>query len=518
MEYLIGIDIGTTGARTGIFRTTGQAVTSAFRSYETRHPQLRWAEQDPSNWWQAVVSSLREVMAGISPQSIKGIGISGQMHGLVLLDKHHRVLRPAIIWSDQRTDEQCRWITERVGKDKLIELACNPALPGFTAPKLLWVRDNEPQVYRNISTLLLPKDYIRFRLSGEVMTEISDAAGSLFFDVVNRRWSEAILSSSGIPREWLPPCVESVDLCGRVTREAAEEANLREGTPIVGGGADNACAAVGSGIVTEGLASSSIGTSGVIFAHSDSVKCDPRHRVHTFNHSVPFKWYLMGVMQAAGLSLRWLRDNFFAREREREERAHRDVYELMTEEAAQAPPGCQGLIFLPYLQGERTPHLDPYARGVFFGITPHHSRAHIIRAVMEGVAYGLKDSLDIVEEQQLRVVQVRLAGGGARSALWRQIQADVFGREVVTTGVEDAAAFGAALLAGVGVGVYASCEEACSNTVGIKDRIPPIPGNIPRYQDYHQLYGKLYHDLKQRYGELDRLLSRTARPGNPGTD
>jgi len=304
VEYLIGIDIGTTGAKTCVFNTAGQAVTSAFCPYETKHPQLRWAEQSPSDWWRATVSSLREVMAGISPQSIKGIGISGQMHGLVLLDRDHQVLRPAIIWSDQRTDEQCRWITEKVGKDKLIELACNPALPGFTAPKLLWVRDNEPQVYRKISTLLLPKDYIRFRLSGELMTEISDAAGSLFFDVVKRRWSGTILSSLGIPREWLPPCVESVDICGRLTRDAAEAANLREGIPVVGGGADNACAAVGNGIVTEGLASSSIGTSGVVFAHSDSLKCDPQHRIHTFNHSVPFKWYLMGVMQAAFLSLR----------------------------------------------------------------------------------------------------------------------------------------------------------------------------------------------------------------------
>ena len=511
MEYLIGIDIGTTGARTGIFNTTGQAVTSAFYPYETRHPKLRWAEQSPHEWWQATASSLKAVIAssGISPRDVKGIGISGQMHGLVLLDKNHTVLRPCIIWSDQRTDEQCRWIMEKVGKDKLIALACNPALPGFTAPKLLWVRENEPQLYDRISTLLLPKDYIRFCLSGELMTEVSDAAGSLFFDVTNRSWSPEILKALHIPQEWMPPCVESIHICGQITKEAAEATNLKKGIPVVAGGADNACAAIGTGIVTEGLASSSIGTSGVVFAHSDSVRCDSLHRIHTFNHSVPFKWYLMGVMQAAGLSLQWLRDNFFAREKETEDRAHRDVYELMSEEAAQAPPGCHGLIFLPYLQGERTPHLDPYAKGVLFGIMPHHTRAHIIRSIMEGVAYGLRDSLDIIEEQQLKIIQVRLIGGGARSKLWRQIQADVFGREVVTTQVEHAAAFGAALLAGVGARVYNSCEQACSNTIAIKEQIQPVLQNVRRYHEYHQIYRNLYHNLKQTYTELDSLVSRT---------
>lgn len=505
MQVLLGIDLGTTGVKAALFAVEdGKMISSAFIDYPLCHPQPGWAEQSPADWWQATVNAIRSCLAqaalqSVQPEDVQGIGLSGQMHGIVLLDEKDQVLRPSIIWADQRSDAQCRWMTERVGAERLIAHVSNPALPGFSAPKVLWVRDNEPEIFARARKLLLPKDYIRYRLTGVSAMEVSDAAGTCLLNVKQGTWSHEVLEALALDPALLPPVVSSAAVCGTLTQASAQRTGLVAGTPVAGGGADNACGAVGNGVVQPGLALVSIGTSGVVLGYASTPQVDtsgPIPRVHTFNHAVPDAWYLMGVTQGAGLSLRWVRDNLGQSERALEHWTGLDAYELLAKEAEQIAPGCDGLFFLPYLQGERTPHLDPWARGGWIGLTASHDRRHLIRAVLEGVALSLKDCFAILREQGLPLEQVRATGGGAKSPLWRQILADVLDVELVTTSTQEGPAFGAALLAGVASGAYASIQQACDRTIHIVEYTEPQPEAVHIYARTSKTYQALYPALK----------------------
>jgi len=512
MRHLVGIDIGTSGIKTIIVDEDGALVARSFEEIPLHTPRPSWAEQDPADWWRAVLHTVRDAMgeSGVPADSIAGIGLSGQMHSSVLLDEHNEVLRPSILWCDTRTTEQCRWITEKAGEENLVQWVSNPALEGFTAPKLIWVREQEPEVFGRIRRVLLPKDYIRFMMTGEFAMEVSDAAGTLMFDVRKRRWSGAMLDAIGIPGDLLPPTFESVDVCGHVTEEVAAETGLRAGTPVVGGGADNTCGAVGAGIVRPGRILASLGTSGVVFAHTDDVRVDPDLRVHTFCHSVPDRWYLMGVTLFAGGAFQWLRNTLGEVEVSAGRMLDTDPYELMTAQAARAPAGSEGLVFLPYLMGERTPHKDANARGAFIGITGRHGRPHMIRSVMEGVTFALRDSIEIMRALGLSVTEVRSTGGGARSSLWRQIQADIFGAEVVTVNAEEGPAFGAAILAAVGTGVYDTVEEATEDLVVVDSRTEPDRDASERYEAYYGIFKSMYQALKPGFDALGGVVGRQA--------
>ncbi|NQT52890.1 xylulokinase [bacterium] len=512
MPYLLGLDIGTTGTRALLVDEAGRVVASAVSEYPLYTPQPQWAEQDPADWWQATCEATRAALAraGVSGGEVGGVGLSGQMHGVVLLDEQDEVLRPSIIWCDQRSQPQCDWITDRVGAERLIELTCNPALTGFSAPKLLWIRDNEPQTYEQGRRFLLPKDYIRFKLTGEYASEVSDASGTTLFDVRKRRWSDEVLSALGVDRDLLPEVYESPEVSGRVNAAAAEATGLAPGTPVVGGGGDQAAGAVGNGVVETGVLSSTIGSSGVLFAFTDEPVLDSKGRMQSFCHAVPGKWHVMGVTQGAGLSLRWFRDNFGGAEMLVSNLTGVDPYVLLDREAEQAPVGSEGLLFLPYLMGERAPHLDPDAKGVFFGLTARHTRLHVVRSIFEGVAYSLRDSLEIIREMGIPVEQVRASGGGGRSALWRQIQADVFNTELVTINVAEGPAYGVALLAGVGTGVWDSVEEACRATIKVVQHVPPIAENVAIYERFYRIYRALYPALKPQYDAVTSAVAATA--------
>lgn len=513
MGYLLGIDIGTSGTRAVVVHPEGQVLGAATAEYPMATPYPLWAEQDPEDWWRATQTAVRGAIAraGVDPAQIVGIGLSGQMHGVVLLDADHRVLRPAILWCDQRTQAQCDWITERVGQRRLIDLTCNPALTGFSAPKLLWIRQHEPEIYRRARTFLLPKDYIRFRLSGTFATEVSDASGTLLFDVAHRCWSAEMLRLLDIDPDLLPPVFESPEVTAHVSAAGAEATGLAPGTPIVGGAGDQAAGGVGNGIVRPGLVSSTIGSSGVVFAYAERVTLDPLGRVHTFCHAVPGAWHVMGVTQGAGLSLRWFRDNFGDQETALARWLGLDPYELLTREAEQSPPGAEGLFWLPYLMGERTPHLDATARAVLFGLTARHRRSDVLRAILEGVAYSLRDSLEILREMGVPVEEIRASGGGGRSALWRQIQADVFGYPLTTINAQEGPAFGVALLAGVGVGLYPDVPSACAATIRVTSTTHPIPENVAVYARGYQVYRALYPALKAQFAAVADLVVHLPR-------
>src|SRR5436190_1476492 len=456
--YWLGIDIGTGGSRALLIDEKGtvrHAFTAPHEEMTMERPQ--WAEQRPENWWDASQAAIRGVLAaaGAKGSDVRGIGLSGQMHGLTLLDEADNVVRPALIWCDQRSQAQVDWINRKVGKQKVLDCIANPVLTGFTLPKLLWVRDNEPRSFERVRKVLLPKDYVRFRLTGEYASDVSDASGTAMFDVVNRRWSNELVEAVGLDRSILPYVFESQDISGRVTAAVAEATGLDAGTPVVGGGGDQASSAVGNGIVESGIVSCTIGTSGVVFAHTDEPAYDPQGRVHTFCHAVRGAWHVMGVTQGAGLSLQWFRNQF----------APGMDYEALTAEAAKTSCCSQGLFWLPYLMGERTPHLDAAARGGWIGMTARHTRADLIRSVLEGVSFSQKDCLDIIETMGVPVRSARLSGGGARSAFWRQMLADVFGKPVVTLETQEGSAYGAAILALVGTGVFDSVTEACHAVV-----------------------------------------------------
>ncbi len=507
MKYLLGIDIGTSGTKALLIEPSGKVIASSTRNYPLYTPKPLWAEQYPSDWWDACVGSIRDVLesAGIPGSEIAAMGLSGQMHGAVFLDADNKVLRPSILWCDQRTGAECDWITNTVGIEKVIELTSNPVLTGFTAGKIIWLRNNEPDIYAKVRKVLLPKDYIRYRLTGAFATEVSDASGTSLFNVTKRTWAWEMLEAIDIPKEWMPDVYESYEVSGKISAEAAALTGLSEGTPVVGGGGDQAAGAVGNGIVEPGIISSTIGTSGVIFAYSDTPVVDSQLRAHTFCHAVPGKWHVMGVVLSAGGSLRWYRDTFANSEAAVADAMGRDSYEIIENVASAAPAGCEGLIFLPYLTGERTPYPNPLARGVFFGITLRHNRSHFARAVFEGVGYAMNDSFTTLKEMGVPISQVRASGGGAKSTLWRQIQADITGFEHVTINVDEGPAFGVALLAGVGVGIYPSVEEACRSTIKVTSSVCPTTEGMAVYAGYYPVYRSLYQSLKDEFDKVAAL-------------
>lgn len=478
---------------------TGKVIASGSEEHEPFvSPRHGWAEQDPRDWWRACGLAVRKALqsSNLRADEIGCVGFSGQMHGAVLLDSKDEVVRSAIIWCDQRSEAQTHELEKLFGRDALIRLTCNPPLTNFTLTKLLWVCENEPQNWARVAHVMLPKDYVRFRLTGERAIDMADASGTLLLDVANRRWSKEVLVKAGIDVGFLPALYESPEVCGKISAAGAEATGLRVGTPVVAGAGDQAAGAVGMGIARAGAVSATIGTSGVVFAATDRPALDPQGRLHTFCHAIPGRWHVMGVTQAAGLSLRWFRDRFgFASAVPGN--AGRDPYDILAEEASAAPAGSEGAFWAPYLMGERTPHLDPNARSALVGLTASHTRGHIIRAVMEGVAYSLKDSFTIFEEMKIPVTSIRLGGGGARSPLWRQIQADVYAHEVEIVAAEEGAAYGAAILAGVGAGAWNSVDEACDNVVRVATRIVQHPSDSRTMQQGYRTYRKIYPALQQ---------------------
>ena len=509
MGYLMGIDVSTTGAKTLLCDEEGRVIATVTTEYPCYSPKPLWSEQNPEDWWEGTRESIRKVIAeaGIDGAEVQGIGLSGQMHGLVMLDEAHQVIRPAILWNDQRTAAECRQITDTVGYDRLLELVCNPALTGFTAPKILWVRNNEPQNYEKCRKVLLPKDYVRFRLSGTFATEVSDASGMLLLDIRERDWCDELLEALEIDRDLLADCYESQEVSAKVSPSVAEELGLAPGTPIVGGGGDQAAGAVGNGIVRTGVISATIGTSGVVFAFSDEVATDPEGRLHTFCHAVPGKWHLMGVVLSAGGSFQWYRNHFAEVEKARAADEGVDPYEILTAEAAEAVPGAEGLLFLPYLTGERTPHANPNARGALVGLTPRHGKNEVVRSILEGITYAMKDSLEIMRWLGIDVRQIRLSGGGARSEMWRQLQADVYDHPVCTINAGEGPAYGVALLAGVGTGAWSSVPEACEAAISITSEYEVNEENARIYSEFYPLFQQLYRSLE---GDFDAITDKVA--------
>jgi len=507
MKYLIGIDVGTSGTKTALFAEDGALMASHTAEYPLYQPKNGYAEQEPIDWWNATCEGLKKVVekSGIDKNDIAGIGLSGQMHGLVMLDENGEVLRKSIIWCDQRTAKECEEITERCGLDTLMRITASPALTGFTASKILWVRNNEPEIYAKCKHILLPKDYIRYMLTGEFATDVSDASGMQLLDIANRDWSQEILDLLDIPREWLGKVYESCEVSGTISDAGNRATGIPVGVPVVGGAGDNAAAAVGCGVVRDGRAFTTIGTSGVVFAHTSEMSIDPQGRCHTFCTAVPGAWHVMGVTQAAGLSLKWYKDNFCDPEIAEAEAAGKNVYALLDEKAAGIPIGCDRLLYLPYLMGERTPHLDPNARGMFFGLSAMHTRAHLLRAVMEGVTYSLKDCLSIFGGLGVKVDSMMACGGGGSSKLWRQMLADVFGCTVKQCRSNEGGALGAAILAGVGAGLYPSVEEACDKIISVKGEQPADEANIARYAQFYEIYTNLYDSVKPFCAKLAQL-------------
>jgi xylulokinase len=491
---LLGIDTGTGGTRAVVIDERGQVIASATSEHEPfASPQPLWAEQDPRDWWRACVVAVQSVLAtpGVKADDIAAVGLTGQMHGSVLLDQSGEVLRPALIWCDQRTDAQCQSLTEKIGAARLIELTSNPAITGFTLPKLLWVLEREPELWSRVRSILLPKDYVRFRLTGERASDVADASGTLLLDVAKRRWSPEMLDATEIDERWLPKVFESTEISGHVSAESSSATGLRAGTPVVAGAGDQAAGAVGMGIVKPGMVSATIGTSGVVFAATAQPSIDPLGRIHTFCHAIPGRWHVMGVTQAAGLSLRWFRERFGSGVGE-----GGDPYDRLTSEAASVPAGSDGVLWTPYLMGERTPHLDPHARAALIGLNASHTRGHVIRAILEGVAFSLRDTLTIFKEINVPVERIRLGGGGARSALWRQIQADVYGQSVEILAAEEGAAYGAALLGGVGSGVWSSVDEACEAAVRVSAQIEPDKAGAVLMDHQYEKFRAIYPALR----------------------
>lgn len=507
MKYLIGIDLGTSGTKTVLFDSAGNVLSSATEEYPLYQPENGWAEQAPEDWWHAAAATIAAVVAqsGVAPGDIAGIGLSGQMHGLVMLDTRGEVLRRAILWCDGRTSKECAEVTERVGARRLIELTANPALTGFTAGKILWVRRHEPALYAQCRHILLPKDYIRYKLTGVFATEVSDASGMNLLDVANRCWSDEVLDKLEIDRSLLADMYESCQVTGAVTPEAAKLTGLAPGTPVVGGAGDNAAAAVGTGVVSEGKAFTTIGTSGVVFAHSNKVTIDPQGRVHTFCAAVPGGWTVMSCTLAAGLSLKWLRDNFFSAEMETAAGMGVDPYYLMDQQAARVPIGANRLLYLPYLMGERSPLLDENSRGVFFGLSAIHTKYELLRAVMEGVVYSQRECLDVLRGMGVVSTEMLACGGGGSSPLWRQMLADVYRCPVTTVVSKEGPALGAAILAGVGAGIWPTVQEGCKAVIRTNSPQQPDEGASAKYEPFYQLYRNLYPNLKEQFRTLSTL-------------
>lgn len=507
MNYLIGIDIGTSATKTVLFDERGTVIASASQEYPLYQPHNGWAEQKPEDWANAVLTTLKTVVeeSAASKEDIKGIGLSGQMHGLVMLDQKGDVIRPSIIWCDQRTGAEVEDMLEIMPRERWIQITANPPLTGWTAAKILWIRRHEPDSYAKCRHILLPKDYIRYVLTGEFATEVSDASGMQLLDVSGRCWSDEVLDALSIDRSLLGTVYESCQVTGKLLPEIASRTGLSCETRVVGGAGDNAAAAVGTGIVKDGTAFTTIGTSGVVFAHTSSLSIDPKGRVHTCCCAVPGAWHIMGVTQAAGLSLKWFKDQFCQDYVQKASETGCDIYEQINREVAAIPAGSDKLIYLPYLMGERTPHLNPDCRGVFFGLSAIHTKSHLLRAVMEGVSYSLCDCNQILTEMGVEVTQMMACGGGGKSLHWRQMLADLYGCTVKTVEQAEGPALGAAILAGVGCGIYESVEAACDALISESSCIDPIPEQAAVYAEYHKLYQKLYQSLKEDYKTLARL-------------
>jgi xylulokinase len=482
----IGADVGTTGTRAIAVDDHGDVVASASSEYPLFTPRPNWTEQDPADWWRAT----REVLGSVSRscddagEAVVGLGLTGQMHGSVFLDPSDQVIRPALLWNDQRTGQQCDEITAKVGAERLVEITGNPALTGFQAPKVLWIRDEEPANFARIASVLLPKDYVRLRLTGERATDASDAAGTLFLDLRARAWSSEVLDALEVPAAWLPPVLEGPERSGVIRNDVAADLGLPAGIPVAAGGGDNAAAAIGTAVTEEGLMSSSIGTSGVLFAHAEDVAIDPSGRIHAFAHSVPGAYCLLAVTLSAGGSLRWWREQTGV------------GYDELVAEATAVPAGSEGLVFLPYLTGERTPHLDPLARGAFFGLTARHRRGHMTRALMEGVLFSLRDGIEVMRDLGVHPTEIRAIGGGATSPLWLQLQADVFGAPIHRMSIEEGAAYGAALLGHVAAGTFSSVDEATSVVRTRPELTEPDPNAAAVYEDTYAVYRSLYATLR----------------------
>ena len=494
MSVLIGLDVGTGGARAVAIDESGEIAAEAASEYPLHSPRPGWTEQDPADWWEGAKEVVRKVATDAREQ-VDGIGLTGQMHGSVFLDASDQIVRPALLWNDQRTHRQCEQITRAVGEERLISIAGNPALTGFQAPKIVWLKEEEPENFGWVSRVLLPKDYVRLQLTGEYATDASDAAGTLLLDMQARDWSVEILDALEIPKEWMPEVYEGPENTGVLREGVAEELGVPQGIPVAAGGGDNAAAAVGTGIVGPGLVNSSVGTSGVLFAHATEFNPDPSGRLHAFCHAVPGAYHLMGVTLSAGGSLSWWRETLGG------------DYDELVEAASDVSPGSEGLVFLPYLSGERTPHLDPKARGAFFGLTARHGVQHMTRAVMEGVVFSLRDSLEIMRGLDVPVEDVRATGGGARSDLWRQLQADIYGTPIRRTVADEGPAYGAALLAGVASGTYAGVEEATSVVVLREQTTEPDPERMKIYEEHYEVYRSLYPATSSSMSRLTDLAA-----------
>ena len=507
MKYTVGIDIGTSGTKTVMFDVNGTKIASATVEYPLYQPRNGWAEQEAADWWRASAESCKAVVekSGVDPRDISAVGLSGQMHGLVMLDENGIPLRRSIIWCDGRTAEECKIIEDLVGKDRLVEITANPALTGFTASKIMWVKRNEPEIYEKCRKILLPKDYVRFMLTGEAASDVSDASGMQLMDIKNRCWSEEVCGKLGIDTSMLGKLYESPEISGYVTEEASRLTGLPAGTPVAGGAGDNAAAAVGMGVVRDGRAFTTIGTSGVVFAHTNDISIDPAGRVHTFCCAVPGAWHVMGVTQAAGLSLRWLRDTVCTAETARAAETDADPYVIMDAEAEKSPVGANRLLYLPYLMGERTPHLDPDARGAFVGLSAMHTRGDMIRAVMEGVCYSQADSLAVLRGMGADPKNMLVCGGGAKSPLWRGMLADVYGVPCGRVESDEGPALGAAILAMVGAGLYSTVAEACDAVVKLRDVREPDAARCEEYGKFYEIYKKLYGHLKEDFAALAKM-------------
>ncbi len=503
MDYFIGIDVSTTATKALLIDSAGNVVAVASTQYPFETPRPLWSEQHPDLWWDGAQKSIRAVLekSGVDAAQIGGIGLTGQMHGLVLLDAAGKILRPSILWNDQRTQAQCDEIHRRIGREKFIRITGNVALTGFTAPKILWVKENEPEVYAQAAHVLLPKDFVRYKLTGEFAMDKADGAGTVLLDLKARDWSDEVLSALDIPRAWMPPLYEGPQVTGQVTAEASALTGLKAGTPVMAGGGDQAAQAVGVGAVTPGIVALTVGTSGVVFATTPSALVEPEGRLHAFCHAVPGMWHFMGVMLSAAGSLQWYRDTL----------APGMSFDDLLKEAESIAAGSEGLQFLPYLSGERTPHPDPLARGAFIGLTIRHGRGHLTRAVLEGVSFGLKDSFTLIQnagsstgsEQSLgAITQVRASGGGTKSALWRQILASVLEAELVTVNTTEGAAYGAALLAGVGAGCWADVMAACNASVKITASTQPVQKEVEAYRKAYPIYRELYPALSSSFRRL----------------
>jgi xylulokinase len=510
VSITLGIDIGTSATKTLAVDETGKILASATAEYPCDHPRPGWSEQDPELWWQATVKTVAAVLASgnFRRADVAGVGLSGQMHGSVFLDAAGSVIRPALLWNDQRTALECREIEERAGgREALVRMVANPALTGFTAPKLLWLRRQEPSRWERVRQVLLPKDYVRYRLTGTYATELSDASGTLLLDVAHRRWSTDLLSRLEIDPALLPPWYESPEVSARVSELGAKLTGLAPDTPVVGGGGDQPAGAVGNGIVRQGVVSATLGTSGVVFAHTDTFGFDPEARLQRGCHAVPGAWHVMGVVLAAGGSFQWFRNELGKAEVEMARRQGIDPYFLLSDEAALAGPGAEGLFFLPYLTGERTPHFDPDAKGAWVGLTIRHGRPHMVRSLLEGATFAMRDSLELIREMGVTIDQVRVSGGGARNPLWRQIQADIYGCDVHTLNSTEGPAFGAALLAQVGTGGFASVPEACDATIRTVDTTRLEPATKAYYDRAYAVYRKLYQDLRDSFKAITALVA-----------